>query len=54
MIQDDLKDNLSEMKEEFREYVEHQINLTKLHMVETLSKFTAAFAVKLGDRKSVV
>jgi Flp pilus assembly protein TadB len=48
MIQDEMKDNLSEMKEEFREYVEHQINLTKLHMVETLSKLTAGFAVKLG------
>jgi hypothetical protein len=48
MIQDEIKDNLSEMKEEFREYVEHKINLTKLHMVEAISKFTAGFAVKLG------
>ncbi len=47
-MQDDFKENLSEMKEEFKEYVENRIDLVKLHVVEKLSKITAGFAVKMG------
>ncbi len=48
MIHDEVKNNLIEMNEEFQEYLENRLNLTKLHVVETLSKFSAGFAVKLG------
>lgn len=48
MIQDEMKENLSEMKDEFKEYIENHINFTKLHMVETLSKVSAGAAVKMG------
>lgn len=47
-MQDDFKDSLSEMKVEFKEYVENRIDLVKLHVVEKLSKITAGFAVKMG------
>lgn len=43
-----MRENLSEMKDEFKEYVENRINLTKLHVVENLSKVSAGIAVKLG------
>lgn len=48
MIKDEMRENLSEMKDEFKEYVENRINLTKLHVVENLSKVSAGIAVKLG------
>lgn len=48
MFQDDLKNHIDEVKNEFEDYVDKRISLLKLHLVEELSRFTAGFAVKLG------
>lgn len=48
MFQDDLKNHIDEVKNEFEDYVDKRISLLKLHLVEELSHFTAGFAVKLG------
>lgn len=48
MIQEEIKGNLSEIKDEFTDYIENRINLTKLHLVETFSKISAGFVVKLS------
>lgn len=48
MFQDDLKNHIDEVKDEFEDYVDKRISLLKLHLVEELSRFTAGFAVKLG------
>ncbi|WP_052345614.1 phage holin family protein [Alkaliflexus imshenetskii] len=48
MIQDNIKENLAEVKDEFEKYLDKRIDLTKIHVVEELSKFTSGFAVKLG------
>ena len=48
MFQDDLKNHIDEVKNEFEGYVDKRISLLKLHLVEELSRFTAGFAVKLG------
>ena len=48
MFQDDLKNHIDEVKNEFEDHVDKRISLLKLHLVEELSRFTAGFAVKLG------
>jgi hypothetical protein len=48
MFQEDLKEHLSDVKEEFESYVDKRVDLLKLHLVEELSRFTASFTVKLG------
>lgn len=48
MIQENIKENLVEVKEEFEEYVTKRIDLVKLHIVEDLSKATSRFGIKLG------
>lgn len=48
MIQDDMRDSFYDLKEDVKEYVENRITFTKLHVVESLSKFSSGFAVKLG------
>ena len=48
MIQENIKENLVEVKEEFQEYVNKRIDLVKLHIVEDLSRATARFGLKLG------
>ena len=48
MFQEDLKEHLTDVKEEFESYVDKRVDLLKLHLVEELSRFTASFAVKLG------
>ena len=48
MIQDDMHNSFYDLKEDVKEYVENRITLTKLHVVESLSKLSAGFAVKLG------
>lgn len=48
MFQEDLKEHLADVKEEFESYVDKRVDLLKLHLVEELSRFTASFTVKLG------
>jgi len=48
MFQEDLKDHLNDVKDDFESYVDKRVDLLKLHLVEEISKFTAGFAVKLG------
>ncbi|GAO28747.1 phage holin family protein [Geofilum rubicundum] len=48
MFQEDLKEHLSDVKEDFESYVDKRVDLLKLHLVEELSRFTASFTVKLG------
>jgi len=47
MIQENIKENLVEVKEEFEEYINKRIDLFKLHIVEDLSKATSSFGIKL-------
>jgi hypothetical protein len=48
MFQEDLKEHLSDVKEDFESYVDKRVDLLKLHLVEELSRFTASFTLKLG------
>ncbi|GAF04321.1 phage holin family protein [Saccharicrinis fermentans] len=42
-----LSDDLTEIKKEIESYVQNRIDLTKLHVAEDLSRFTAGVAVRL-------
>ncbi|WP_066627468.1 phage holin family protein [Labilibacter marinus] len=42
-----ISDEISDVKKEIESYVQNKIDLTKLHIAEDLSKFTAAIAVRL-------
>jgi hypothetical protein len=48
MFQEDLKEHLTDVKDEFESYVDKRVDLLKLHLVQELSRLTASFAVKLG------
>lgn len=48
MFQEDLKEHLTDVKEEFQSYIDKRVDLLKLHLVGELSRFAASFAVKLG------
>lgn len=48
MIQDNITENLLQVKEEFEEYISKRVDLIKLHIVEDLSKATSNIGVKLG------
>lgn len=47
MIQENIKENLVEVKEEFEEYINKRVDLVKLHLVGDLSKATSSFGIKL-------
>ncbi|MDG5799996.1 phage holin family protein [Marinilabiliaceae bacterium ANBcel2] len=48
MFEENIKEHLEDVKDGFEKYVDKRIDLTKLHLVEQLSRLTSRFILKSG------